>query len=258
MAASIVQQAKNSTAYQVNPLNVTLPAKTTAGSRVVVVVEAQKSGYPFASGSIVSNTPAPIVTDDQGTTYTLVDNFVGLSQDVPVDSGGTGVQPDAAGYYPSAYIYISSTTVTGAQNVYVAAFYPDAIVSPVHSINGRPVFDGGLHAQAFEVAGLSTGVDVHAHTTVVGGTVTSPPTSNPLGASIVTSTAAGIIFEVGILIDSSTLISNANSIQQFSQILYGGTTHFVVQSRITTGVTANGGFGNALFYTGGVVAVGLK
>jgi hypothetical protein len=254
MAASIIQQVKNSAAYQVSPLSLTLKSTTTAGSYLVVIVEAQKSGYPYASGSIAANTSAPIVTDDKGSTYTLVDKIVSVSQD-------TGVQPDAAGYFPSAYIYVSSAAVTaGAQTISVGAFYPDEYTSPIQPggnpasppvVNGRPVFDGGLHAQAFEVAGLATGVDVHAHGISVSG-------SNPLGPNLITGTGAGITFEVGVLIDSSTLISDVNSIQQHSSILYGGSTHFVVQSRITTGATASAGFGNALFYSGGVVAVALK
>ena len=254
MAASIRQQAKNSTPYQVNPLAVTLPAVTAASSYLVVVVEAQKSGYPYASGSIAAQTTAPVLTDNKGNLYTLVDSFVSLSQD-------TGIQPDAAGYFPSAYIYVSSAAATaGTQTVSVAAFYTDEYNSPPASptVNGRAVFDGGLHAQVFEVAGLATGVDVHGHTTVVGGVVTSPPSSNPLGANLIDTTAAGIVFEVGVLIDSSTLIAASSAIQQHSSILWGGSTHFVVQSTITGGATESAGFTNALLYTGGVVAVGLK
>lgn len=256
MALSILQTVKNSSAYQVNPLAVTLKAATTAGSYVVVVVEAQKSGYPYAFGDIASNTTAPIVTDNKGTVYTLVDSIVGISQDAYNSPPVTSV-PDAAGYFPSAYIYVSNAAVTaGAQTISVAAFYPDKPTSPPAAgspptLLGRPVFDGGLHAQAFEVAGVTTGVDQHGH--VAAGATT------PLGAALFTTSAvAGLIFEVGVLMDSSTLISDASAIQRHSSILYGGSTHFVVQSTVTLGATANAGFLNALKYTGGVVAVALK
>src|ERR1035441_7183013 len=158
MAVSIVQKAMNKSSYQVQPLVATLPSKSTSGSFIVVVVEAQKSGYPFATGSINSNTTAPIVTDDKGNTYTLVDKIVGLSQDAL--SSPPVTVPDASGYYPSLYIYVSGTTATGAaattgtQNIALAAFYPDEVTSPIQPggnlgsppvVNGRPVFDGGLH-----------------------------------------------------------------------------------------------------------------
>ena len=256
MALSILQQVKNSAAYQVEPLKATLPSKTTAGSYIAVVVEAQKSGYPYAYGDIAGNTTAPIVTDDKGTVYTLVDSLIGISQDA-FNSPPLANIPDAAGYFPSAYIYVSSTAVTvGAQTVSVAAFYPDEPMSPPAAgspptLLGRPVFDGGIHVQAFEVAGVGTGVDQHGK---VGASAVTP-----IGASLFTTSAvAGLILEVGVLMDSSALISNSNSIQQFAGTLQNGSSHFVVQTRITTGATANTGFANALKYTGGVVAVALK
>ena len=253
MSISIVQTAKNQSAYQVQPLSVTLKAATTALSYLAVVVEAQKSGYPFASGSIVSNTPSPTVTDDKGTVYTLVDKIVSIAQDPGqvTSPPTTPGQPDAAGYFQSAYIYVSSTAVTaGAQNVYVSAFYPDEVLSP--PVNGRPVFDGGLHAQVFEVAGLSTGVDQHSNGVVYA------PTNPNLGPNLITTTGAALIIEVGVLLDSAALVSNTNSVQQHASILYGGSSHFVVQTRLVGSATASTGFGNALLYSGGVVAVSLK
>jgi hypothetical protein len=251
MAASIVQKAQNFSNYQVKPLTVTLPAGTTAGSYLVVVVQAQKSGNPFNVGSLNAKTPNPIVTDDKSNIYTTVDSIVGVTQEV---TSGLN-QPDASGYYPSAYVYVTAAA-TGTQSVSLAAFYPDAAISPIQpngnlasppNVNGRPVFDGGFHAQVFEVAGLSTGVDVHAHGT---------SNASALGASLITTSAAAIIFEVGVLIDSSTLAPAATSVLQFSSAL--NSSHSVVQTRIVGSATASAGFTNALRYTGAVVAVSLK
>jgi hypothetical protein len=249
MPISIVQQAKNSTAYQVGPLDVTLPAKTSANSYLVVVVEAQKSGYPFGFGSII--TPSPIVTDDKSNLYGVpVDKFVQLSQ----DAIGT-YNPDAAGYFPSAYIYVAPAAAN-TQKVSIAAFYPDEYTSPLQAglqsppvVNGRAVFDGGIHAQVFEVAGLNTGVDVHQYTY---GTTTN------LGASLITTSAAAIIFEVAVLIDSSAISAGTNATLQHSGILHGGSSHFIVQSRIVGSALASSGFSNPIQYKGGVVAVSLK
>jgi hypothetical protein len=251
---SIVQKAKNFSSYQVAPLKVTLPAGTTAGSYLAVVVEAAKSGSPFNVGSVSAHIPNPIVTDDKSNVYTTVDSLVNISQ----ETGGL-LQPDLSGFFPSAYIYVVAAA-TGTQTVSIGAFYPDEVISPIQpngnlasppNVNGRPVFDGGLHAQVFEIAGLSTGVDVHGHGSTYGTT--------PLGAGLFTTSAsAGIIIEAGILIDSATISpdGNVNSVLQYSQRLNAST--FLVQTRITGGAVTNAGFGNALKYTGGVVAVALK
>jgi hypothetical protein len=252
---SIVQTAKNSSAYQVQPLTVTLPAKTTAGSYLVVVVEAQKSGSPYNFGSIGAHTPNPIITDDKGNIYTLVDDSVNNTQEV---TSGL-LQPDASGFFPSAYVYVSSTAAaTGTQNISLAAFYPDEYTSPIQPngnlssppiADGRPIFDGGIQAQVFEVANLSSGLDAHGH---------SISYSATLGAGIITSAVAAIIFEVGVLIDSSALTTNTNSTLQHAGIIGGGSSHYVIQTRVVSSATANTGFGNALRYTGSVVAVSLK
>jgi hypothetical protein len=254
MAISVVQKAKNFSAYQVKPLTVTLPAGTTAGSYLAVVVEASKSGAPFNLGSFGAHIPNPIVTDDKSNVYTTVDSIVGVSQEA------NGINnPDASGFFPSAYIYVVAAA-TGTQNISIGAFYPDEYISPIQpggnlasppNVNGRPVFDGGLHAQVFEVAGLATGVDVHGHGTTYG--------STPLGAGLFTTSAvAGIIIEAGILIDSATISpdTNVNSVLQYSQRLNAST--FMVQTRITGGAVTNAGFGNALKYGGAVVGVALK
>jgi hypothetical protein len=251
MSISIVQKAKNFSTYQVKPLTVTLPAPTQASSYLVVVVEAAKSGSPFNVGSVGAHIPNPIVTDDKSNVYTTVDSLVNMSQ----EAGGL-LQPDMAGFFPSAYVYVVAAA-TGTQAISIGAFYPDEAISPVQpnlasppTVNGRPVFDGGLHAQVFELAGVGTGVDVHSHGLTYGTT--------PLGAGLFTTTASGIIIEVGILIDSATIApdTNVNSVFQYSQRLNAST--FMVQTRITGGAVTNAGFGNALKYGGGVVAVSLK
>lgn len=252
MSISVVQKAKNFSAYQVAPLKVTLPAATTAGSYLAVVVEAQKSGSPFNLGTLGAHIPNPIVTDDKSNRYTTVDSIVGVTQEVT-----SGVlNPDASGFFSSAYIYVVAAA-TGTQEIAIGAFYPDEAVSPIQpggniasppTVNGRPVFDGGLHAQVFEIAGLSSGVDVHGH-------IASGATA-ALGAALVTSSATAIIIEAGVLIDSATISPGSGATLQFSQRI--GSSTFVIQSTITSGSAASAGFVNTLKYTGAVVAVALK
>ena len=268
MAISIVQNTKNTSAYQVQPLVATLPAKTTAGSRIVVVIEAQKSGYPFNVGNISANEPAPIVTDDKGNIYTLVDSLVVLSAEnlTSPPTSPISVQPDASGYFPSAYIYIAnsgSAATTGTQNIAVFASYPDEFTSPLQPggnlasppvVGGRPIFDGGTLVQVFEVAGLVTGIDHHGHVSSNYAT---------LGAGLITTSGAAIIFEIGILIDSSAIAptgvtSSPPTTSQYAQTLCGGSSHYALQSTIVAGAVKNGGFSNALLYAGGVVVASFE
>ncbi len=250
MPISIVQSAKNSTAYQVNPLVVTLPHKTTAGSYLAVIIEAQKSPYPYNTGVLAANTPPPTIKDDKSNTYTLVDKIVNVVQDAT--SGSPPVpdsQTDASGYFPSLYIYVSSAAATvNTQNISISAFHPDVIVSPP-VVNGRPVFNGGLQAQVFEIAGLSTGVDVHGNT---------QGTGIHLGSSLITTSATALILEVGVLLDSGALTIGTGATSQYQAIIYGGSSHYVVQTTAVTGATASSGFKNPLLYKGAVVAVSLK
>ena len=258
MAISIVQSARAVNQYPGQPVQVTLPAAITAGSYLVVCVEAAKTGYPYGYSSLSANTPNPIVIDNKGAiSYTLVDSLKLLSQDA-LSSPPTSYSTDMSGYFPSAYVYIGNSAATaGTQTVSVAAFYQDEVTSPLQVntacppvVSGRPVFDGGINVQVCEVAGLSTGVDQHAHINTQSAT---------LGAGLITTSAAAIIFELGILIDSSTVVVNTNSTLQHSQnIGHSSSSHFILQTRIVGGSTASTGFGNALQYPGGVIAASFK
>ena len=258
MSISIVQSARAVNQYPGQPVQVVLPAAITAGSYLVVVVEAAKTGFPYGYSSLSTNTPNPIVTDNKGAvTYTLVDSLKLLSQDA-LNSPPSSFSADASGYFPNGYIYVGNGAATaGTQTVSVAAFYQDVVTSPLQTatscppvVSGRPVFDGGINVQVYEIAGLSTGVDQHGHINSQAAT---------LGASLITTSAAAVIFELGILIDSSTLVANSNSTLQHTQSIgHSSSSHFVLQTRIVGGSTASTGFGNALQYPGGVVAVSLK
>ena len=251
MAISVLQAANNYSIYQVKPLRVTLPEATAAGSYLVVVVQAQKSGAPFNIGLLNAHTPNPIITDDKSNSYTTVDSIVGVTQEV---TSGLA-HPDASGFFSSAYVY-TVAAAAGTQNIDIAAFYPDEAISPIQpggnlasppNVNGRPVFDGGLYAQVFEVAGLITGVDAHNH---------ASSDATALGSALITTSAAAIIFEVGLMIDSSTIGTGTNAVMRFSNSL--GSSHGLVQTTIVGAAAASAGFTNSLRYTGAVVAVSLK
>lgn len=244
MAISIVQQAKNTEFYPITTLVATLPVGTTASSFLAVVVEAQKTGYPFNVSNLNANTTLPTITDDKGNTYTLVRSIVNQTQET------NGVSsPDSAGFYPSLYVYISSGAVTaGTRNIFVSSFYPDELnASP--PIGGRPVFDGGMAVQVFELAGVTTGV-----------TASNYGSANvvALGSGLITSSGANgnFVLEAAILVDSATIVPAATATLQDTGNIYGGSSWFMVQTTSSnTGGTV--GFTNSLQYTGGVIAVVL-
>lgn len=262
--ATIIQKANNSVAYQNKPLVATLSNGTTAGSHLAVVVEAQKSGYPFNVGSLNANTTIPTVVDNKGNTYTLVRSIVNQTQEV--GSSPVLVSPDSAGYFPSLYVFVSTGAVTaGTQSVSVGSFYSDEYASPplspptfsppyVYSppvaslmTQGRPVFDGGIQAQVFEVAGVSS-----LASSSFGSANVAALGQNLLNAS-------GVILEAAILIDSSAIVpASPAAVLEYSGTLYGGSSHFIVQVTTTTPSILSAGFTNSLRYTGAVIAVALS
>ena len=159
MALSIRQKAKNYTVYPIVPLKVALPAASVANSLLAVLVIGQRTPYNFNEDLLVTETVAPVVTDDVGNVYTqqnqIVDLYTELSTSPPV------VSPDASGYFPSVYLFTSPATPGGSpavqpSTIYVtdAGLYGTAQSPPTL---GRPVFDGGITALGFEIAGKYTG-----------------------------------------------------------------------------------------------------
>jgi len=252
MAISIVQQAKNTVAYQVKPLVVTLPSGTTASSRLAVVVEAQKTGYPFNVGSLNANTTTPTITDDQGNTYTLVRSIVNQTQEV--GSSPLITSPDASGFFPSLYVFVSSgAVVAGTKNISVGAFYTDEILSPPGGSppqNGRPVFDGGIAAQVFEVAGLSSGVTASNY---------GSASVAALGAGLINSVGANgkFVLEAALLVDSSAISPAATATLQDTVSIYGGSSSYIIQTTLVNS-GASAGFANPLQYSGAVIAIAMS
>ena len=282
MAISIVQKAFNSVVYQVQPLNVVLPAKTTqgsasTGSRVLVVVQGAKSGFPYPYGGATSayqSTPGfdastitfpPTVTDDAGNVYAQLSlaSITNLQQD---NYGVTGAMvPDSSGLFPSVFAYLGSSSgasgATGAlsaQTVTVSAFYPDETLSP--PVNGRAVFDGGMQVQVYEIGGLATGV-----TKTVVPTTGATGSVVPLGfAEITPPTASSLTLESLILMDSSAFTPGATASGQFrlasdSGAFLGGSSYWANVLTLQGGsATGSNGFNNPLNYMGGVIAASFK
>ena len=244
MPISIIQKSRNHTFYQEVPLTVTLPSPTTAGSKLIVVVFGGKSAYPFNVKDLITETLNPTVSDDKSDSFTQVTQIVGLSQEAN-DSPPTA--PDVSGYYLNAYVF-SATATTGAQVVSVAAFYPDIVLSPP-MVQGRPVFNGGMSVEVFEIGGLISGVTGNA--TYVG-------EENPLGNNILTpGSANSLVLEAGMLIDSSCIDPDSKATLQYTGRFPDGSSYYAVQTTQQTSAAANAGFGNPVSYGGGVIAVSL-
>ena len=247
MAISILQKAKNAIVYQVNATNIKFPNVTTAGSYILVVVEGQKSGFPYSYSALAANTLTPTVYDDKSNTYTLA-GYVKNAIQEPT-SGAT--QPDLAGFFPSVYVFLAPATA-GTQKISVAAFYPAEITSPVQ-VGGRAVYDGGLQVQMYEIAGLSTGVDSGAT-----GTLTVNSNAATLGGGVTPSGNNELVVEALALIDSSAFKNATTATLQDVGAFLGGASYWGVQTTIQTTAAASSGFSNPLRYAGAVVTVVLK
>lgn len=264
MALSIRQKAKNYTVYPIVPLKVALPAASVANSLLAVLVIGQRTPYNFNEDLLVTETVAPVVKDDVGNTYTqqnqIVDIYTELSTSPPV------VSPDASGYFPSLYLFTSPATAGGSPAVQPstitvtdAGLYGTAQSPPTL---GRPVFDGGITAIAFEIAGKYTG----SGQTVVDKTAISETAHAALGAGILVPTNnSELVLELGVLIDSSAIGLGAAGIspptvaaayQDSGNIAASGSSYWLIQSTLHGAEKdTSAGFSNPIQYAGGVLAV---
>ena len=217
MAIAIRQKSKNSVVYQVKPTSVVFASPTLASSRILVIFEGQKSAFPYPFSSLTSETLAPTVSDDKSDVFTQVTQIVNLTQETGVSypSGSASppaVVPDAAGFFPSAFVFLTAAT-TGTTTVTASAFYPDEVTSPP-LVGGRAVYDGGVQMQAYEITGMTVGVDQKG--TVSGNSAT-------LGASLITPGSANeLVVEVLMLMDSSALSSGTGATLQDVGAFLGG------------------------------------
>ena len=259
MSISILQKSKNYTVYPETPLKVVLPAAVTAGSKLAVLVMGHRTSYAFNVSSLATETVAPVIYDDKFDAFSLIDSVVNLSQET--GSSPPIVSPDASGNYPSIYAFFASAT-TGAQAVSIvdaglAASSSPPVNSPPIAL-GRPVFDSGLEAVVFEIAGLSSGVTGHAHAT---------GDASALGYGILTpGSASSLVLELGMLIDSFSISPFPGSTSppipaaflEYSSRFPAGSSSWVIQTTQQTAAEPNGGFANPIEYVGGVVALALK
>lgn len=253
MSISILQTAKNHTVYPEIPLVVTLPAAVTAGSYLAVIVFGQRTANPFntlALGTTINNIAvAPAIKDDRSATltdtFTLRDSIVNLSQEL--GSSPPIISPDASGYFPSVYTFLTSTAATaGVKNITITDPGNNVSLSPPIAY-GRPVFDGGLYAVVIEIAGTSSGFDKAGHATGI---------VRNIGASIFTPTSNNsIVIESGIMMDSSSISPVSPAVLQHTNKFPAGSSQWVVVTTIQTSKLANGGFSNPIEYAAGVSAL---
>jgi len=252
MSIAIRQKSKNAVVYQVKPFGVTFASPTLAGSYILVIFEGQKSGFPYPYASLTAATLAPTISDDKSDVFTQVTQIINLSQEVGIVYSPPlaipAVVPDAAGFFPSAFVFLTAATI-GTTAITAAAFCPDEVTSPP-LVGGRAVYDGGVQMQAYEITGMTTGVDQKG--TVSGNSAT-------IGASLITPGSANeLVVEVLMLMDSSTLSAGTGATLQDVGAFLGGASFWAVDTTIQTSAVASAGFLNPLRYTGGVIAVSLK
>jgi hypothetical protein len=253
----IVQKSKNAAVYQVQPLKVVLPAGTAAGSQLLVIIEGQKSGFPFGWSALNAQTTAPVVSDDKANVYAKIGSIINVSQEVantvalsppfspPVLANSPPlVQPDSSGFFPSVFAF-TTTATTGTRTISIGAFYDDEFHSPPvlspPQVGGRAVYDGGIQVQVYELAG---------------GSVTATASATGINLILLAAKTASLVFEVIVMLDSSAFSPNrvnADTVVVDSGAFLGGSSSWAVQAT-TSGAAV--GFKNPQQYPGAVLSIG--
>jgi len=263
---SIKQFAHNYTVYPEVPLQVSLPSPTTAKSLLALLVFGHRTNYGFNVGEESAETVAPVITDDGGNTWTLLKYILNIVQDY-----GTSppvISPDASGNYPSIYLFVAPTSgnlKSGGTTVWVTDAgldqSPPTVSPPIEF--GRPVFDGGITAIAFELVGSLSGTPGPP---IVDGLGLDIDTDDPLGRGIMNpNNQHEMVLEAGILLDSSAIGLGMASLSpptlaamylNSGNIASSGSSCWIVQSTLHGADTdENAGFSNPGRYAGGVLAV---
>lgn len=157
---TLVQSSKNSSVYPTSPLNLVLKTGTTAGNALIIAVEGAKTTSPYPLAGLNSATSAPTVKDDKGNTYTAIESQINYDGDL--------------GYFVSVFLYHAINVQAGITTLTVTN--ADA--------NGRPTYNHGLSAQAYEFSGIATAAALDGHASQK----TSATTSH---SGTITPTAAG-------------------------------------------------------------------
>ena len=210
------------------------------------------TGGPFNVNVLNTEVTHPAVTDDKTSTYTLENHIDGLYQEIgSVLSSPPIISPDLSAYYLSGYTYFAGTVTAGMRVITIT----DAGLYGTPTMLAGPALDGGFAAVVLEVAGAST-FDA-GHTTVTGDTAT-------LGAGLFTLAAINeLTVEAGMLMDSSSLVPLATGtgntvLYTFSDRFPAGSSFWTVQVTQQGGTKrALSGFSNPIYYTGGVLTLGL-
>jgi len=277
MALSIRQQAQNYTMYPEVPLQVIFPLPVLANSMLVVFVFGNRTAFDFNQNAdiFLSSPPTaddingntltsidPTIASNKGDTFTIrakyVNIYTELSSSPPILQSPPVVSPDASGYYPSVFAY-TATATAGDQTISVIdsglglSSPPNFFSPPTY---GRPSFDGGLRAVAFEVIGKYNGTGQTAFDkagqaigmgpVVVGNGIFTPTNANEL------------VMEAIVMIDSSAIGLGTGATYQQSHSLPSGSSHLMIQSTLQGGsAVPNAGFGDPISYVAAVVALAL-
>jgi hypothetical protein len=261
------QTAKNYTVYPETPLLLTFPAPTIADVTMqVVLVFGQRTSFGFNVDVLGPETVAPIVYDDAGNVFDLEGQVLDICAEV--GSSPPIVSPDASGYFPSIFLFDSGASAGGSPplqpqtiSVVDAGLYQTSVSPPIEF--GRPVFDGGITAIAFELVGSLSGTPGPP---IVDGLGLDIDTDDPLGRGIMNpNNQHEMVLEAGILLDSSAIGLGMASLSpptlaamylNSGNIASSGSSCWIVQSTLHGADTdENAGFSNPGRYAGGVLAV---
>jgi hypothetical protein len=171
------------------------------------------------------------------------------------------------GYYPCIYVWVCASANAGSYAVNLNSVYQDGIVAPLDLAAGKPVFDGGLNFQVFDIADMSS--------VTVDGTATAISIANPAVTAPIVTTGADAVVVIGLqksanglgLGTDATLDGSAGSPPTtqsgYTRVtngkLVGSEAHYLVEF----GVQAAAGswtpqFANPLGYETILLAVALK
>jgi hypothetical protein len=172
------------------------------------------------------------------------------------------------GYYPCLYVWVCNSANAGTYPVNLNSVYQDGVVAPLDLAAGKPIFDGGINFQVFDIGDMTS--------VAVDGTAVAITAANPaVTAPIVTTQNDDAVIVIGLqksanglgLGTDATLDGTAGSpptamlgYQRVSNgKLVGSQAHYLIEWGVQTVAGSwTPQFANPLGYETLVAAVALK
>ena len=138
--------------FQNNPsaqgISAVLPAAASANDALIAIVFGTKKAGPFGITSLGNATPAPVINDNENSTWASVVNLVNIdlisgtpSLSPPAPPSSYESNTDLYANFPSVYVFSALAVAAGAQNVNVRSVYLDQNAAPWSSAQTYSVGD---------------------------------------------------------------------------------------------------------------------